>query len=130
MSGRIIGIDLGTTNSVVTVMEGTNPVVINNEEGNRTTPSVVAYKDDGERLVGEAARRQAIINPSKTVGSVKRFMGMQFNEVKKEVSRSPYEVVQDKNGSCRIKIGEDNLTPQEISAQVLMKLKRAAERYL
>jgi molecular chaperone DnaK len=130
MSSRIIGIDLGTTNSVVTVMEGGNPVVITNEEGKRTTPSVVAYKENDERLVGDSARRQAVVNPTKTIGSVKRFMGMKFDEVKKEVKQSPYNVVRDSDGSCRIKIDGENLSPQEISAQILIKLKRAAERYL
>ena len=127
---RIIGIDLGTTNSVVSVMEGGNPVVITNEEGKRTTPSVVAYKENDERLVGDSARRQAVVNPTKTVGSVKRFMGMQFDEVKSEIKKSPYDVVRADDGSCRIKIDGESLSPQEISAQVLIKLKRSAERYL
>jgi len=127
---KVIGIDLGTTNSAVAVMDGREPKVIANEEGDRTTPSVVAYTKEGDRLVGTPARRQAITNPKSTVYSAKRFMGMKINELKDEVQKVPYEVVPDKNGMCRIAINGTNVTPQEVSAQVLIKLKRAAESYL
>ncbi len=127
---KIIGIDLGTTNSVVSVMEGSEPKVITNEEGARTTPSVVAYSKDGERLVGQAARRQAITNPTRTVFSVKRFMGMKHKDMKTEGKRVPYDVVAAKSGGASIKIDDEILSPPEISAQVLMKLKRAAEEHL
>jgi molecular chaperone DnaK len=127
---KVIGIDLGTTNSCVAVVEGKDPKVINNEEGNRTTPSVVAYDKDGNRLVGVTARRQAVVNPESTIYSVKRFMGMRFNEAKNEVQKVPYKVVSDKNGGCKIAIGDKKLTPQEVSAQILQKLKREAEKYL
>ena len=127
---KIIGIDLGTTNSVVSVIEGSEPKVITNEEGARTTPSVVAFTKDGERLVGQAARRQAITNPTRTVFSVKRFMGMSFAEMKGEVGKVPYDLVKGKTGGCAIDIDGKKHTPPEISAQVLMKLKRAAEEYL
>ena len=126
---KIIGIDLGTTNSVVAVMEGSEPKVITNEEGARTTPSVVAFAKDGERLVGQAARRQAITNPTRTVFSVKRFMGMGFDEVKVERKRVPYPVSKGKAGIA-IEIDGKKFSPPEISAQVLAKLKRAAEEYL
>ena len=128
--GKVIGIDLGTTNSAVAVMDLQNPKVINNEEGGRTTPSVVAYTKDGDRLVGLSARRQAIVNPETTVYSVKRFMGMRFDEAKSEVGKVPYKVVRGDSGDCRVKIGDKKLSPQEISAQVLLKLKREAEKYL
>jgi len=127
---KVIGIDLGTTNSAVAIMEASEPRVINNEEGTRTTPSVVAYTKDGDRLVGASARRQAITNPEKTVYSVKRFMGMKLNDIKDEVKKMPYKVVSAKDGMCRIVIDKKKLAPPEISAQVLLKLKRAAERYL
>jgi molecular chaperone DnaK len=127
---KIIGIDLGTTNSVVAVIEGSKPKVITNEEGARTTPSVVAYTKDGERLVGQAARRQAITNPTRTVFSAKRFMGMSHAEMKDEVGRVPYDLVKGKTGGCAIEIDGKKHTPPEISAQILMKLKRAAEEYL
>ncbi len=127
---KIIGIDLGTTNSVVAVMEGKEPVVITNEEGSRLTPSVVAYTKDGERLVGQVAKRQAITNPEKTVYSIKRFMGRRFSEVQDEMKRVPYHVVQGPNGDARIDIDGKQNSPPEISAQVLLKLKRAAENYL
>ncbi len=126
---KIIGIDLGTTNSVVAVMEGSEPKVITNEEGARTTPSVVAFAKDGERLVGQAARRQAITNPTRTVFSVKRFMGMGFEEVATERKRVPYPVSKGKAGIA-IEIDGKKFSPPEISAQVLAKLKRAAEEYL
>jgi len=127
---KIIGIDLGTTNSVVSVIEGSEPKVITNEEGARTTPSVVAYTKDGERLVGQAARRQAITNPTRTVFSAKRFMGMSFEDMKAEVGNVPYDLVKGKTGGCAISIDGKKHAPPEISAQVLMKLKRAAEEYL
>ncbi len=128
--GKIIGIDLGTTNSVVAVMEGDKPVVIVNEEGSRTTPSVVGFAKDGERLVGVLARRQAITNAENTVFSVKRFMGMRFDESSKEVARVPYNVVAAEDGGIRIKAGDKEYAAAEISAMVLQKLKREAERYL
>ena len=127
---KIIGIDLGTTNSVVSVMEGSEPKVITNEEGARTTPSVVAFAKDGERLVGQAARRQAITNPERTIFSIKRFMGMKHSEMTTESGRVPYAVEKAKGGGVAIDIGEKKMSPPEISAQVLMKLKRAAEEYL
>src|SRR5512135_736285 len=102
--GKIIGIDLGTTNSVVSVMEGTTPVVIPNADGGRTTPSVVGFKKDGERLVGSAAKRQAVTNPKHTVYSIKRFMGRTFNEVGEEIKRVPYEIVAAPNGDAAVKI--------------------------
>ena len=126
----IIGIDLGTTNSVVSVMERTGPTVITNEEGTRTTPSVVAFTKDGDRLVGQAARRQAITNPAHTIFSVKRFMGLKHSDAKKELARMPYDVVKGKDGLCRIKIERESYAPPEISAQILSKLKRSAEDYL
>ncbi|HSB19164.1 MAG TPA: molecular chaperone DnaK [Anaeromyxobacteraceae bacterium] len=128
--GKIIGIDLGTTNSVVAVMEGKEPVVIANEEGSRITPSVVGYTKDGERLVGHVAKRQAITNPDKTVYSIKRFMGRRFSEVGEEVRRVPYKVVEGANGDARVEIDGKQYSPPEISAQVLLKLKRAAENHL
>jgi molecular chaperone DnaK len=128
--GKIIGIDLGTTNSVVAVMEGKDPVVIANEEGSRITPSVVAYTKDGERLVGQVAKRQAITNPERTIYSIKRFMGRRFNEVGEESRRVPYKVVEGQGGDARVDIDGKPSSPPEISAQVLLKLKRAAETYL
>jgi len=128
--GKIIGIDLGTTNSVVAVMEGGEPVVISNAEGARTTPSVVAYKKDGERLVGAPAKRQAITNPSNTVFSIKRFMGRKFGEVDSERKTIPYEVVSGDNQVARVKVADRVYTPQEISAMILQKLKQTAEDYL
>ncbi len=128
--GKIIGIDLGTTNSCVAVMEGNEPVVIPNSEGKRTTPSVVAFVEGGERKVGDPAKRQAITNPQKTVSSIKRFMGNRFDEVSKEIGRVPYEVVKGKNNTARVKIDDREYTPQEISAMVLQKMKKTAEDYL
>lgn len=128
--GKIIGIDLGTTNSVVAVMEGNEPIVIPNAEGGRTTPSVVAYKKDGERLVGASAKRQAITNPTNTVASIKRFMGRRYNEVGSELKTIPYEVVKGDNDTARVKLQDRLYTPQEISAMVLQKLKQTAEDYL
>jgi molecular chaperone DnaK len=128
--GKIIGIDLGTTNSVVAIMEGKEPKVIPNEEGGRLTPSVVAFDDKGEVLVGQIARRQAITNPENTVYSIKRFMGRKFDEVQDEIKRVPYKVVRAANGDCAVEIRGKKYSPQEISARILMKLKRAAEEYL
>ncbi len=128
--GKIIGIDLGTTNSVVAVMDGRDPIVISNEEGSRITPSVVGYAKDGERLVGQVAKRQAITNPEKTIYSIKRFMGRRFSEVGEETKRVPYKVVEGPNGDARIEIDGKQNSPPEISAQVLLKLKRAAETHL
>ncbi|MDG1380904.1 MAG: molecular chaperone DnaK [Flavobacteriales bacterium] len=127
---KIIGIDLGTTNSCVAVMEGNEPVVINNSEGKRTTPSMVAFVQDGERKVGDPAKRQAITNPTKTIYSVKRFMGQMFSEVSTEAGRVPYEVVKADGGTARIKIDDRNYSPQEISAMILQKMKKTAEDYL
>ncbi|MEO6149462.1 MAG: Hsp70 family protein, partial [Mucilaginibacter sp.] len=126
---KIIGIDLGTTNSCVAVMEGNEPVVIANSEGKRTTPSVVAFVDNGERKVGDPAKRQAITNPTKTISSIKRFMGNQFNEVTKEAARVPYKVVGE-NNTPRVAIDDRNYTPQEISAMILQKMKKTAEDFL
>jgi molecular chaperone DnaK len=127
---KIIGIDLGTTNSVVAVMEGKDPVVITNEEGSRLTPSVVAYTREGERLVGQVAKRQAITNPERTVFSIKRFMGRRYGEVSEESHRVPFKVVEGTNGDARVEIDGKAFSAPEISAQVLLKLKRAAENYL
>jgi len=127
---KIIGIDLGTTNSCVAVMEGGDPVVIPNAEGNRTTPSVVAFSKSGERLVGQVAKRQAITNPANTVYSIKRFMGRKFSEVSEEMKMVPFQVVQAPNGDCRVRAGGKDMSPPEISAMILGKLKEAAEAYL
>ncbi|MBS9774010.1 MAG: molecular chaperone DnaK [Tenacibaculum sp.] len=127
---KIIGIDLGTTNSCVSVMEGNEPVVIPNAEGKRTTPSIVAFVEGGERKVGDPAKRQAVTNPTKTVYSIKRFMGNKFSEVKQETGRVPYEVVKGDNDTPRVKIDDRLYTPQEISAMVLQKMKKTAEDYL
>src|ERR1700752_2561221 len=128
--GKIIGIDLGTTNSCVAVMEGSEPVVIPNEEGRRTTPSIVAFLDNGERKVGDPAKRQAITNPHKTVYSIKRFMGHLMSEVGTEMKQVPYQVVAGDNNTARVKIGDRVYTPQEISAIILQKMKKTAEDYL
>ena len=127
---KIIGIDLGTTNSCVSVMEGNDPVVIPNSEGGRTTPSVVAFAKNGERLVGQPAKRQAITNPKNTIFSIKRFMGRKINEVGPEMSEVPYEVVQGDNETARVKIGDRVYSPPEISAMILQKMKKTAEEYL
>ncbi len=127
---KIIGIDLGTTNSCVAVMEGGDPVVIPNAEGNRTTPSVVAFSKSGERLVGQVAKRQAITNPANTVFSIKRFMGRKFSEVSEEMKMVPFTVAQAGNGDVRVKAGGKDYSPPEISAMILGKLKEAAEAYL
>jgi molecular chaperone DnaK len=128
--GKIIGIDLGTTNSVVAVMEGNEPKVIANQEGARTTPSVVAFDDNGDTLVGRIARNQAITNPERTIFSVKRFMGRKYEQVEKEVNRVPYEVVKADNGDAHINVDGRTYSPPEISSKILMKLKDAAEEYL
>jgi molecular chaperone DnaK len=127
---KVIGIDLGTTNSCVAVMEGNEPVVIANSEGKRTTPSVVAFVEGGERKVGDPAKRQAITNPRKTIYSIKRFMGSSYDESVREAGRVPYEVVKGDGNTPRVKIDDRNYTPQEISAMVLQKMKKTAEDYL
>lgn len=127
---KIIGIDLGTTNSCVAVMEGNEPVVIANSEGKRTTPSIVAFAENGERKVGEPAKRQAITNPTKTIYSIKRFMGSSFAEVSKEVGRVPYKVIKGDNNTPRVEIDDRKYTPQEISAMILQKMKKTAEDFL
>jgi len=127
---KIIGIDLGTTNSCVSVMEGNEPVVIANSEGKRTTPSVVGFMKDGERKIGDPAKRQAITNPRNTIFSIKRFMGNSFDQVEKEMSRVPYEVVKGDNNTPRVKIDDRLYTAQEISAMILQKMKKTAEDYL
>ena len=128
--GKIIGIDLGTTNSCVAVMEGNEPVVIPNSEGKRTTPSIVAFVENGERKIGDPAKRQAITNPTKTVFSIKRFMGETFDRVNKEVARVPYKVVKGDNNTPRVQVDDRKYSPQEISAMVLQKMKKTAEDYL
>ena len=128
--GKIIGIDLGTTNSCVAVLEGNEPVVIANSEGKRTTPSIVAFIDGGERKVGDPAKRQAVTNPNKTVYSIKRFMGETYDRVSKEISRMPYKVVKGENNTPRVDIDNRLYTPQEISAMILQKMKKTAEDYL
>ncbi len=128
--GKIIGIDLGTTNSCVAVMEGNEPVVIPNDEGRRTTPSVVAFMDNGERKIGDPAKRQAITNPTRTIFSIKRFMGQRFGEVKMEAGRVPYKVVKGDNDTVRVDIEGRQYTAQEISAMVLQKMKKTAEDFL
>ncbi len=127
---KIIGIDLGTTNSVVAVMEGGTPVVVPNQEGARTTPSVVAFTKNNERLVGQVAKRQAVTNPENTIYSIKRFMGRRYNEVSEETKLVPYKVVQGDKGDARVEVGDKKLAPPEISSMVLGKLKEAAEAYL
>ena len=128
--GKIIGIDLGTTNSCVSVMEGNEPIVIANDEGARTTPSVVAFLDNGERKIGAPAKRQAITNPTRTVASIKRFMGNRFSETGKEVERSAYKVERGDNDTVRVNIDNRQYTAQEISAMVLQKMKKTAEDFL
>src|SRR4051812_40955969 len=127
---KIIGIDLGTTNSVVAVMEGREPKVIPNEEGSRITPSVVAWDDRGEVLVGQIAKRQAVVNPSGTVYSAKRFIGRRYEEVTDEIKRVPFAVVRAKNGDAAFEVRGKTVSPQEVSANILQKLKKAAEGYL
>jgi molecular chaperone DnaK len=128
--GKIIGIDLGTTNSCVAVMEGNEPVVIPNSEGKRTTPSIVAFIDNGERKIGDPAKRQAITNPSKTISSIKRFMGETYDRMHKEIERVPFTVVKGDNNTPRVQIDDRKYSPQEISAMVLQKMKKTAEDYL
>jgi molecular chaperone DnaK len=130
MAEKIIGIDLGTTNSVVAVMEGGDPVVIPNAEGGRTTPSVVAFTKDGERLVGQVAKRQAVTNPQNTVFSIKRFMGRRYEEVSEEIKRVPYKVVRGQNGLVAVEISGKQYAPPEISAMILQKMRQTAEDYL
>jgi len=127
---KIIGIDLGTTNSCVAVMEGNEPVVIANDEGRRTTPSVVAFLKNGERKVGDPAKRQAITNPHNTIMSVKRFMGRRYDEVTEEISHWSYKVAKGDNNTVRVDIDGRLYTPQEISAMILQKMKKTAEDYL
>ncbi|MDO9040569.1 MAG: Hsp70 family protein, partial [Bacteroidota bacterium] len=128
--GKIIGIDLGTTNSCVSVMEGNEPVVIPNSEGKRTTPSVVGFVENGERKVGDPAKRQAITNPAKTISSIKRFMGENYANLTKEIKRVPFTVVQGDNNTPRVVIDDRKYSPQEISAMILQKMKKTAEDYL
>ena len=128
--GKIIGIDLGSTNSCVSVFEGNEPTVITNAEGKRTTPSVVAFVDSGERKVGDSAKRQSITNPKNTIFSIKRFMGETYDQVSKEISRVPYNVVRGDNNTPRVEINGRQYTPQEISAMILQKMKKTAEDYL
>src|SRR5688500_2614185 len=130
MASKIIGIDLGTTNSVVSVMEGSDPVVIPNAEGGRTTPSVVAFTKDGERLVGQVAKRQAVTNPKNTIFSIKRFMGRRMNEIQEEIKKVPYKVVEGQNGLAAVEISGKRYSPPEISAMILQKMKQTAEDYL
>ena len=127
---KVIGIDLGTTNSVVAIMEAGEPVVITNAEGGRTTPSVVGFAKDGNRLVGQVAKRQAVTNPENTVYSIKRFMGRRYNEVGDEMKQVPYIIQQASNGDVRVKTGDNDYSPPEVSAMILQKLKQAAEDYL
>ena len=124
---KIIGIDLGTTNSVVAIMEGGKPTVVANQEGTRTTPSVVAFSKNGERLVGQVAKRQAITNPERTIFSIKRFMGRRANEITEEARRVPYPVKGGANGLAAVEIGGKSYTPPEISAMILQKMKQTAE---
>jgi molecular chaperone DnaK len=128
--GKVIGIDLGTTNSCVAVMEGGDPVVIPNAEGSRTTPSIVAFTRDGERLVGQVAKRQAVTNPSNTIFSIKRFMGRSYDEVSEEIKLVPYRVGRGDNNAAQVEIMGKQYTPPEISAMILQKMKQTAEDYL
>src|SRR5882724_1162001 len=127
---KIIGIDLGTTNSVVAVMEGGEPVVITNPEGSRTTPSVVAFTKGGERLVGQVAKRQAVTNPENTVYSIKRFMGRKYEEVNEEMKIVPYRVTRASNSDARVVVMGKEYSPPEISSMILQKMRQAAEEYL
>ena len=130
MADKVIGIDLGTTNSVVAVMEGGDPVVIPNAEGGRTTPSVVGFSKDGERLVGQIAKRQAVTNPQNTIFSIKRFMGHKMGEVQTETARVPYKVVKGQNDLAAVEVQGKTFTPPEISAMILQKMKQTSEDYL
>ena len=127
---KIIGIDLGTTNSCVAVMEGSEPVVIPNDEGRRTTPSIVAFMDNGDRKIGDPAKRQAITNPTRTISSIKRFMGVRYGEIAGESERMTYKTVKGDNDTVRVDIDGRQYTPQEISAMVLQKMKKTAEDFL
>lgn len=127
---KIIGIDLGTTNSCVAVMENGEPIVITNNEGKRTTPSIIGFVDNGERKIGDPAKRQAVTNPENTIYSIKRFMGSNYDETKSEVKRVPYKVVKGKNNTPKVEIDGKQFSPQEISAMVLQKMKQTAEDYL
>ena len=129
-ASKVLGIDLGTTNSCMAIMEGGEATVIPNAEGGRTTPSVVAFTKDGERLVGQAAKRQAVTNPTNTIFSVKRFMGRKFEEVAHEIDLVPYKVVKSKNGDAAIEIGDKTYAPPEISAMILQKMKADADAYV
>jgi len=128
--GKIIGIDLGTTNSCVAVMEGNEPQVIANEEGRRTTPSVVAFLDNGERKIGDPAKRQAITNPTRTISSIKRFMGSRYSEVSKEAQDSAYKALKGDNDTVKVDIDGRMYAPQEISAMILQKMKKVAEDFI
>ena len=130
MADKVIGIDLGTTNSVVAVMEGGDPVVIPNAEGGRTTPSVVGFSKDGERLVGQIAKRQAVTNPANTVFSIKRFMGRKMSEVQEEAKRVPYKVASGPNDQVMVEVQGKRYSPPEISAMILQKMRQTAEDYL
>jgi molecular chaperone DnaK len=127
---KILGIDLGTTNSCVAIMENGEPVIITNSEGKRTTPSIVGFIDGGERKIGDPAKRQSVTNPDKTVYSIKRFMGSNYDEIKSEVKRVPYNVVKGKNNTPKVNIEGKEYSPQEISAMVLQKMRQTAEDYL
>ncbi len=128
--GKCVGIDLGTTNSVVAVMEGGKPAVITNSEGGRTTPSVVAFTKSGERLVGQLARRQAVLNPENTIYSIKRFIGRRFGEVESERKIVSYQIKEGGDGGCKVMVQGKEYSPEEISAMILRKLKEDAEKYL
>src|SRR5687768_11353933 len=130
MADKVIGIDLGTTNSVVAVMEGGDPVVIPNAEGGRTTPSVVGFTKDGERLVGQVAKRQAVTNPQNTIFSIKRFMGRKLNEIQEEMKRVPYKVMSGQNELATVEVQGKRYTAPEISAMILQKMRQTAEDYL
>src|SRR6187431_1251693 len=127
---KVLGIDLGTTNSCMAVMEGGDPVVLENSEGARTTPSVVAFTKSGERLVGQAAKRQSVTNPQNTISSIKRFMGRRYDEVTSEIKLVPYKVIKGENDTARVEIGDRVYSPPEISAMILQKMKQTAEDYL
>src|SRR6201997_1127320 len=127
---KVLGIDLGTTNSCMAVMEGGDPVVLENSEGARTTPSIVAFTKSGDRLVGQAAKRQAVTNPQNTIFSIKRFMGRKFGEVNEEMKLVPYKVIRGDSDTVRVEISGTQYSPQEISAMILTKMKQTAEDYL
>ena len=127
---KVLGIDLGTTNSCMAIMEGGEPVVIPNAEGTRTTPSIVAFTKGGERLVGQAAKRQSVTNPKNTIYSIKRFMGRKYDEVAHEATMMPYDIVRASNGDAHVKTGDKVFSPPEIAAMVLQKLKADADAYL